>query len=145
MAKSKPRSEEDERLESFIQDWHWDKPSHKVAQQAGAFLFAFLNSLEQRGLSRNSLSSYRTQIWCIGILECQYGGHNRFSPSMFIRGPRWEYEYKRKQSDSANALEAYRRAWRKLDSFTREYLRRQAQAQPGESRGGNASLAGIES
>jgi len=45
-----------------------------------------------------------------------------FSPSAVFSSPdaRYEYEFKRKMSDSKYALNSYRTTWRKLNKYTKE-------------------------
>ena len=33
---------EEQGLEEYIEDWHWDEQSHEFARQVGAFLFQFM-------------------------------------------------------------------------------------------------------
>ena len=59
--------------------------------------------------------------WCIGILECQYGYQNSFSPTIFtfLGEPSYIYEFKRKMSDSEYAVRSYKATCRKLDRYVR--------------------------
>ncbi|PJH75017.1 MAG: hypothetical protein CO064_08890 [Anaerolineae bacterium CG_4_9_14_0_8_um_filter_58_9] len=106
-----------EELEKFIQDWHWDEASHEIARQMGAFLFQFLDHLEASGLSRQTMRKHESNCWCIGWLECGYGYHDSFTPAIFLGGPSYENEFRRKVSDSKYALNSYRATWRKLERY----------------------------
>ena len=59
--------------------------------------------------------------WCIGYLECGYGYKDEFAPGAVFSGPDawYEYEFKRKVSDSKYALKSYRSTWRKLYKYTK--------------------------
>lgn len=106
-----------EELEEFIQDWHWDEASHEIARQMGAFLFQFLDHLEAGGISRQTMRKHESNCWCIGWLECDYGYHDSFTPAIFLGGPSYDYEFRRKVSDSKYALNSYRATWRKLERY----------------------------
>lgn len=112
---------ENQELEDFIQDWHWDEKSHKFAQNFGLYLFQFISHLHQQGLSEKTVRKHRNNCWCIGILECQYGYKDEFSPSAVFSSPKawYEYEFKRKVSDSKSAINSYRATWRKLYQYTK--------------------------
>jgi len=95
------RNEENQELEVFIQDWHWDEKSHEFAQDFGRYLFQFIDHLSEQGLSEKTAQQHTSNCWCIGILECQYGYKDKFSPGVVFRSPEawYEYEFKRKMSD----------------------------------------------
>lgn len=115
-------NKENRGLKAFIQDWHWDEKSHKFAQELGLYLFQFIDYLYEQELSVRTVQQHKNNCWCIGILECQYGYKDEFSPSAVFSGPdAWhEYEFKRKMSDSKYALNSYRTTWRKLYKYTKE-------------------------
>jgi hypothetical protein len=104
-------------LEDYIQDWHWDDASHEFARQMGAFLFQFLDHLEASGLSRQTMSKHESNCWCIGRLESSYGYHDIFVPDIFLGGPSYLTEFKRKVSDSHYAVNSYQATWRKLERY----------------------------
>jgi hypothetical protein len=106
-----------EELERFIRDWYWDEPSHEFAREVGEFLFQFLDHLETTDLSKRTLKKHASNCWLIGKLECDYGCHNTFRPEIFLRGPSFLYEFKRKVSDSKYAIASYRATWRKLAKY----------------------------
>ncbi len=106
-------------LEEFIQDWYWDERSHEFARQMGAFLFQFVDYLETTGLSEATMRKHISNCWCIGKLECDYGYRDTFSPSIFLGGPSYLYEFKRKMSDSKYAIASYEATWRKLARYIR--------------------------
>ena len=110
-------ADQEDDLEEFIQDWHGDEASHEIARQMGAFLFQFLDHLEASGLSRQTIRKHSSNCWCIGWLECGYGYHDSFTPAIFLGGPSYEYEFRRKVSDSKYALNSYRATWRKLERY----------------------------
>jgi hypothetical protein len=117
---------EEEALEEYIEDWHWDEPSHEFARQAGKFLFAFMDHLATTGLAESTLRKHESNCWVIGLLECQYGYHDTFSPQIFTGGPSFLYEFKRKFSDSKYAVTSYQATWRKLDRYARSVLEKTA-------------------
>ena len=111
---------DNEELEYFIRDWHWDKKSHKFAQETGKFLFQFIDALEEEGLSERTIRKHIDNCWSIGILECEYGYHKNFSPNIFIcEEASYLYEFKRKHSDSKNAIGSYKATWRKLAKYVK--------------------------
>jgi len=110
---------EEQELEDYIQDWHWDEQSHEFARQAGAFLFQFMDHLATTGLSRRTMRKHESNCWCIGWLECSYGYHDTFSPQIFLGGPSFLYEFERKVSDSKYAVASYKATWRKLARYVR--------------------------
>ncbi len=114
-------NEENQELEDFIQDWHWDEKSHKFAQDFGLYLFQFVDYLYEQGLSEKTVRKHRSNCWCIGILECQYGYKDEFSPGAVFRSPYawYESEFKRKVRDSKYAINSYRSTWRKLYNYTK--------------------------
>ena len=113
-------NEENQELEDFIQDWHWDETSHKFAQELGLYLFQFIDYLDEQGLSEKTVRKHTDNCWCIGILECQYGYKDEFSPDAVFDSPyaSYEYEFRRKMSDSKYAMNSYRSTWRKLYKYT---------------------------
>ena len=113
-------NEENQELEDFIQDWHWDEKSHEFARNFGLYLFQFIDHLSEQGLSEKTVQKHTSNCWCIGILECQYGYKDEFSPDTVFDGPHssYEYEFGRKMSDSKYAINSYRSTWRKLYKYT---------------------------
>ena len=110
---------ENQELDDFIQDWHWDEKSHKYAQNFGWYLFQFIDHLSQQRLSEKTVKKHTSNCWFIGILDCQYGYKDEFSPDVVFRSPEawYEYEFKRKMSDSKYATNSYRSTWRKLQKI----------------------------
>jgi hypothetical protein len=111
------RSQSD--LEDFIQDWHWDERSHQFARKSGAFLLAFIEHLEESGLSAPSLRAHSRNTWFIGKLTSDYGYHKSFRPGIFLHGRQYVYEFRRKARDSAHAVSSYVSTWRKLGRYVR--------------------------
>jgi hypothetical protein len=113
-------NEENQELEDFIEDWHWDEKSCKFAQDIGLYLFQFIDHLYEQGLSEKTVRKHTSNCWCIGILECQYGYRDEFSPGVVFSSPYawYEIEFKRKVSDSKHAINSYRSTWRKLHKYT---------------------------
>jgi len=109
------RGEQD--LGEFIRDWCYDEPSHEFARQMGLFLFRFLDDLESTGISPQTLRKHTSNCWLIGKFECDYGYHKTFSPKIFLGGPSFLYEFKRKVSDSKYAVNSYTATWRKLETY----------------------------
>ena len=85
------------------------------------FLFQFIDYLCEQGLSEKTVRQHTSNCWCIGILECQYGYKDKFSPGAVFSSPDawYEYEFKRKMSDSKYAINSYRSTWRKLYKYTK--------------------------
>ena len=106
-------------LEEYIEDWYWDEPSHEFARQVGAFLFQFMDYLETTELSERTIRKHINNCWVIGWLECGYGYHDVFSPEIFVGGPSFITEFKRKASDSKYAIASYKATWRKLARYVR--------------------------
>jgi hypothetical protein len=104
-------------LEEFIRDWYYDEPSREFARQMGLFLFRFLDYLESTGISQQTLRKHTSNCWLIGKFECDYGYHKTFSPKIFLGGPDFLYEFKRKVSDSKYAVNLYTATWRKLERY----------------------------
>ena len=115
------QDEEKQELEDFIEDWHWDEKSHKFAQDIGTYLFQFIDHLYEQGLTKKTVQKHIDNCWCIGILECGYGYKDEFSAGDVFYSPEasYEYEFRRKMSDSNYAINSYRTTWRKLYKYTK--------------------------
>lgn len=111
---------DDEELETLIADWHWDEASHGFARQVGAFMLDFMAYLAWTGLLEETLQKHGRNAWLIGRFSCAYGDFETFRPEIFLDGPRYETEFKRKVSESPAALKSYGVTWRKLARFVRE-------------------------
>jgi hypothetical protein len=113
---------DNQELENFIQDWHWDEKSHELARNLGQYLFQFIDHLSKQGLSEKTVRQHNGNCWCIGILECQYGYRDEFFPGVIFSSPDacYEHQFERKMSDSQYAVNAYRATWRKLYKYTKE-------------------------
>jgi hypothetical protein len=109
-----------QKIENFIIDWHWDKKSHKFAYKLCEFLFGFIDDLEKQGLSEKTIKKHLDNCWHIGILECGYGYRKKFIPEEIFYSPHanYEYEFKRKMSDSKYALQSYKATWKKVYKYT---------------------------
>jgi len=107
--------------EKFITDWYYDKKSHRYAQDLCTYIFAFIDYLEQQGLKDKTIRKHLDNCWSIGILECSYGYRDVFSPGEVFYSPEaaYEYEFKRKHSDSKYAVSSYRATWKKLYKYTK--------------------------
>jgi hypothetical protein len=116
------KSEIDREIELFISDWFWDAKSHQYARELGKFLFQFLDSLEQEGLSEKTIRKHTDNCWLIGTFECKYGYRAKFSPGVVFDSPEADYEseFARKVSDSNYAINSYRSTWRKLYKYTKD-------------------------
>jgi hypothetical protein len=68
------------------------------------FIFQFLDHLEASGLSQQTIRKHESNCWLIGSLECDYGYHDSFTPTIFLGGPSFLSEFKRKVSDSHYAV-----------------------------------------
>ena len=112
-----PHDDEQLDVEEFIRDWYYDEPSHKFARKMGLFLSRFLDDLESTGISPQTLRKHKSNCWLIGKFECDYGYRKIFSPRIFLGGPSFLYEFKRKVSDSKYAVNSYTATWRKLENY----------------------------
>lgn len=52
------------------------------------------------------------------LLRCKCR-HKRLDPERFLLSPSWEYEFRRKVSDSEWAWKSYCSTWRRLGRYTR--------------------------
>lgn len=106
-------------LEDFIYDWYFDEPSHQFAREAGAFLLKFLDDLAWSGVSEKVLIRHERNCWLIGKFTCDYSNVRVFSPKLFLGGPGYLLEFKRKVSTAKSAAAAYEATWRKLEAYVR--------------------------
>lgn len=114
--------EEDRELEDYIEEWHaGDEPSHRFAQEIGAYLFRFMDHLQGLNLSQMTLRKHIDNCWCIGYLECCYGYSDEFDPEAVFYGPDAprDLAFRRKFTDSDYAVKSYRSTWRKLYAYTK--------------------------
>jgi hypothetical protein len=110
----------DEEVEEFIRDWYSNDASHKYAQALCRFLFKFTDSLQSQGLSEATIKKHTDNCWCIGTLECSYGYRDaKFDPEDVFESSeaQYEYEFRRKMSDSKYAINSYRTTWRKIHKY----------------------------
>ena len=114
------------RLEAFIQDWHWDEASREFARQVGSFLLQYIAHLETAGLATQTLRKHISNCQPIGYFTCQYGGYKTFSPSVFALGPAYMVEFRHQVSDSNYMVASYQTTWRKLVRYTRSLTQAEA-------------------
>lgn len=117
---TKPINQE---LEDFIEDWYYDENSHQYAQELGQFLFEFLEDLKSQNLSEKTIRNHRNNCSCIGSFQCGYGYFDQpFKPNEVFFSPEadYEYEFKRKISDSEYALSSYRATWKKIHKYANQ-------------------------
>jgi hypothetical protein len=116
-------SELKQEIEEYVDDWHFDEETKVFAFEMGKFLFAFMDFLKEKGLSDRVIRTHGGNIGLIGHFEAGYGFHDEFEPEILEDGPHYEYEFKRKVSDSKYAIQSYNSTWRKLDKFikSKEY------------------------
>lgn len=107
------------RVDTYIKDWNWDEASHQFALQMGAFLLQFTDHLRSSGLSQETVRKHASNCWLIGSFECDYGYHDAFTPAIFLDGPGFIYEFKRKVSDSRYTIASYESTWRKIEKYVR--------------------------
>jgi hypothetical protein len=110
----------DEDLERYIEDWYWDKTSHRFAQQLGSFLLEFIDALRASDLSERTVRKHIRNCQLIGKFVCDYGYHERFSPDIFLSEPGYLIEFKHKMSNSPWAVKSYMATWRKINRYVRE-------------------------
>ena len=113
--------DEKEEFEDFISDWHFDKKSHKFAQDLGRYIFQFIDNLYEQGLKDKTVSKHIDNCCAIGMLECGYGYRKKFLPGdvFYSDEADYEYEYGRKFGDSDYALKSYRSTWKKIYLYTK--------------------------
>ncbi len=111
----------EDRLEGFIQDWYWDRPSHEFARKLGRFLLQFLDYLSEEGLSRKTINIHSRNCWCIGKCECDYGNTDTFSYRRMSSSPAASYvfSFEHKWSRSKSSVGSYRTTWRRLYKYTK--------------------------
>lgn len=107
-------------IENYIGDWHWNEQSHALAFEMGTFLYSFMDYLQESNLAAATIQKHVNNTWCIGYLTCHYGYYDTFSPDIFSSPPFYEIEFKRKISDTPNALRSYKSSCNKLAKYVRE-------------------------
>jgi hypothetical protein len=114
--------EQEDKLESFIEDWHYDKKSYQFAKALGQYIFQFTDNLEKQDLADKTINKHIDNCWIIGSLECGYGYRDSFDPAEIFFGvvADHQYEYKRKFNSSKSALNSYCSTWKKLFKYTKE-------------------------
>ncbi len=113
-------SERKTEIEKYIQDWYWNDQSYKFAYDLGAYLFEFMDYLKESGLSERAIKKHVDNCWSIGILICQYGYHDEFSPKILSYPPHHEIEFRRKFSDSKYQIQSYNSTCKKLEKYALE-------------------------
>ena len=111
----------DQEIDDFVGDWHCDKQSHTYARELGKFLFQFIADLERQGLSDKTVRKHTDNCWHIGILECNYSYRKKFSAGDVFYSPEadYEYEFKRKMSDSTYTINSYKSTWKKVYQYAK--------------------------
>ena len=105
-------------IEKCIDDWYWDEESKIFAMELGKFLSAFCDYLETMDLSTRNLSNHQGNVYLIGMFSANYGYYDEFDPEMFESGEaNFEYEFKRKVTDSPTAMSSYRSTWKRISKF----------------------------
>jgi hypothetical protein len=61
------------RVEKFIDDWHWDEQSHQYAFELGKFLLGFAQYLDSLNLSERTCRKHKSNLGLIGHFDCDYG------------------------------------------------------------------------
>ena len=54
-----------------------------------------------------TLRKHEQNCWLIGKFTCDYGGFKTYAPAVFLGGPRYLDEFRRKVSSSAYAFDSY--------------------------------------
>jgi hypothetical protein len=104
-------------IEEYVANWHWDNQSKQYAFDLGKFLFSFIEYLNDSNLSERVKKSHKNNLQLIGSLQASYGYVDEFNYEDLTNGPHYNYEFKRKVSDSEYAIKSYESTWRKLDKF----------------------------
>lgn len=110
----------DRELEEMIAQWHHDEASHAFARQVGVVLLDFMNTLEDTGLSEQTLRKHEGNTWLIGKFTCDHRSDRPFTPELFVGPPAYLAEFQREVSNSPVALDSYQATWRRLARFIRE-------------------------
>ena len=71
----KADQEFEEDLEYFIEDWHWDKKSHKFARMMALFMFGFFEYLQNQKLSDSTQRKHGSNCQLIGKFVADYGNY----------------------------------------------------------------------
>lgn len=106
-----------EEIDNYIMDWHWDEKSYKFAFELAEYLFAFLDDVEKSGASERTFKKHRSHCGLIGSFICQYGYHDKFSPSVFAYPPYHDFEFSRKVSSSKSAMSSYESTCNALEKY----------------------------
>jgi len=110
--------ERKEEIENYIHDWYWDTNSHKFAFELCTYLFDFMDDLEENSkLTKSTIRKHFGNCWSIGILICQYGYYDKFSPKIFSYPPYQDIEFRRKFSDSKYQIASYNSTCRKIEKY----------------------------
>ena len=109
-----------EEIDDYIQDWYYGDKHYELAFELGEFLWYFLDYINYLDVSESTKKKHRSNCWCIGRLESNYGYREKFYPNILEDGPHYEYEFKRKFGDSKYAIQSYRSTWNKLDKYIKE-------------------------
>ena len=105
-------------IEQFIIDWYWDKASQEFAFELADYLFQFLDYLnDEKKVSERTFRKHKNNCWALGILICQYGYHEKFTPQVFAYPPYHEFEFKRKHLASDYALKSYYSTCNKVEKY----------------------------
>ncbi len=108
---------EREGLEGWVEDWRHDHgASPSVAKVIIDAMARYLAHLRSGGSSPRALSAVRSDLNAAGSLVLTYDAPKGDRILEHFDGPPWEYEFKRKFTDSPALVARYRRS---LDGFAR--------------------------
>lgn len=113
----------EENLEYFIEDWHWDKVSHKFAREMGLFMYGFFEYLRSQNLSEATQRKHESNSQLNGKFVADYGYYDEFSPQGLTREPDYVREFKRKVSNSNYMVQSYKTTWCKLAKYATSQIK----------------------
>ena len=119
------KSERDEAIEDYIEDWYWDwdAESHKLAYQTADFLFEFMDDLEENsGLAENTKRKHFDNCWIIGSLICRVGDYSKFSLDIFSHPPFQLYEFTEKFWNTEYQVRSYISTCNKLKKYAQKKM-----------------------
>jgi hypothetical protein len=106
-------------IERYVEEWHWDEKSHAFACEAGAFLYNFMDYLDESDLTSATIKKHVNFTWCIGYLTCHYGQYETFSSEIFADPPFYITEFRQDVDDAPQASRSYERTCNKLAKYIR--------------------------
>ena len=107
-------------LEDFIESWHWNESSHKLAVEMGEYILGFIEHIESLQITDQVKNRHIRNALLIGHFECIYRFHDHFSPEIFLHGSPNTLEFRHQVSDSKYLLASFNATWRKLRKYVQD-------------------------